>query len=758
MSTPFEPSRVFGNITFFVSSMLGMIVGITVATIMFLSLHFEQFFNSYHEHAQQLYRIRMVSDAFSIDVTPAPLANAIQGDIADVLHATRLLRGGSDVLVGYGEQRNYEDGFYFSDSSFFDVFSISLLQGDPETLLSTPESVVLTRDAVRKYFGATDPMGKTITVQSAKHYTVTGVCENVPKNTHFQFDFLASLITVKPEPEQNWTNMDCQTYVVLSENLPSEQLEGKLADLFRKKTDPRLWTGLLAQIRFVLQPLAEIRRDTVKKPGFTLFDETDTRIALFSIVAVLALLLTAIHWIHLVTARLITKTRTTTGGKITMGQLWQMVKRCWLETLILSLGASLVAAFLVMEWDSDLAELIGLDIVASTSLILSAAGLAWLGVVALSFLGSFPGFLAFAYHIPAVILKCMLNTFQFGLFIFLFVCSITVYNQLYYLQQKDPGFNVERTGAILLKGDRDVYLDELMSALETSPQIESLSLSEFLPFVGPYSSTSIRHGFSDQSFTASLLPVSPAFFDMFELQLLAGRGFSEQFSTDAQETFVINERTARILGLDSPVGASISLFDRNRRVIGVVRDFHYQPLYETIQPAVFVKHTGPFRYLLVKTRGDDPEEVVRILEERWQQLVPDWPLKYIKLEDKLSELYPSEDYLFRICVFSLGYGTLLVVLSLYATVSYLFGYYGPNKLLKAFLISLALLGLLPLLASLGFGPGTYLALNNWLEYYPYRVGLEALPLVSGIIFLFVLTLLYVALVAGYFLLRKRLPG
>ncbi|MGD8536980.1 MAG: ABC transporter permease, partial [Candidatus Aminicenantes bacterium] len=201
-------------------NIFGLAVGMACCILILLWVQDELSYDRYHEKADQIYRVvlkgRMSNREINFSTSPAPLANALVDDFSEVQEATRFLRS-RNVLVRYQDKHFNESLMLYTDSNFFDVFSIPLIKGDPKKVLSQPNSVVITKAAALKYFSEEDPIGKTLTMNNRVDFRVTGLAENVPNNTHFHTDFFASLVTIPDSRSPNWFSNPYHTYIVIRE-------------------------------------------------------------------------------------------------------------------------------------------------------------------------------------------------------------------------------------------------------------------------------------------------------------------------------------------------------------------------------------------------------------------------------------------------------------------------------------------------------------------------------------------------------------
>jgi len=751
-------SNARGKIVYAIFNILGLTVGISICALILLNIQDELSFDRYHEKAKQIYRVesRINGIEYASPITPAPLAKALTADFPEVLNATRLfwpnvlIQSGNqrfyelilwqNVLIQYGNQRFYENRFYFTDSSFFEIFTVPFIKGDPKTALSEPDCIVITKEMASKYFGDENPIGKTLSYQNEKNLRITGVSENVPQNSHFHFDFLASLSTLDSQQEQNWLSFHGNyTYILLAKNYPPQQLEEKFPEFKAKYIKSPF--HFLSYSNFFLQPLTDIH---LKSNSIMTF------IYIFLGISFLILILVPLNYINLATARLIHKAKATGLNKISHPIRMQLTRHFFKETLLFSFIAFIGSIILVALLLPVINSFTGKAFALTNPYNLLMPGLAWLALLIFSFIVSYPAFFICAYHFPAVLLKSLLNLVQFAIAITLIIITMTTYKQMDFLQNKDLGFTKNHVIEISLQGLQE--LSPFEDALRQSPDI--IDLAAFSGMGNFSGSVFVEGSVPDNSNVMYIMAVDYNFVQTLGLQIVQGRNFSKASPSDAKGAFLVNETAVRTVGWESPIGRKLDVLGRKGSVVGVVKDFHYKPLYKGIDPIVLYIEPSSFKYLFVKIKPQNVSSTIAFIENKWGEFVPDWPFEHTFLDEKLKKQYKTDEKAVQFLGFMSFYSIFIALFGIYGLVSYFIRHYGKNKIIKAWLISTGIICILLFIPSIIAWPVAYYALTKWLENFAYRIALSIGPFFITTLLLFVIAELAILLTAGFYKVKS----
>ncbi len=736
----------------------GLAVGIACCLLIFLFVQHELSYDRFHDEAASIYRVYNEVDMPS-GQTASFNASAYVGPtlteaFPEIETFVRLAQPRTSTVFAYEGQYYEESNLLYADSSVFGVFDFPLQQGNPTTALAAPFSLVLTASTARKYFGDADPIGAVLTTHgSDQAYTVTGILADVPTTSHLQFDGLIAMATAEATGTFSFEDMlDLRfaTYLRLHDNTSARALEAKFPDLVERLIgDFQRQNNIFNS--FGLVPLPEVYlHDAHRGLG-----QRGSRANLytFAAIALLTLLIACINFTNLATARSTRRAKEVGVRKMMGAQRRQLAGQFLGESILLSLGALLLAlglAGLSLPFFNTLAGItLPYAILLQPTFLLLLPGVA-LGVGLLA--GSYPALVLSGFR-PAKILKGQhlaspkgvllrkgLVVFQFAISVVLLVGTGIVYQQLRHMQQQDLGFRTEQMLVIDFRGDEQVreQLGVIKQAMARVPGVVASTASQAIPS---------RLGYTALAYVATadgetrevMMPVFPVdhdFLDVYDLTLLAGRNFSLSFPTDSTEGFLINETAARTFGFASPedaLGMSLREWGQQGQVIGVVSDFHYTSLRRAIEPMNFLLGASNARFLTVRIGTDALPQTVAALEAVWQQHAPHRPFDYRFLDESFEAQYRAEQRFGQLAGTFTGLAILVACMGLFGLATFMAEQrtkeIGIRKVLGASLPQLLLLlskefALLVLLAIVVASPLAYTLMQRWLDDFAYRIDIS----------------------------------
>jgi putative ABC transport system permease protein len=654
----------------------GLAIGLT--SFLFITLYVinELSYDRFHENYENIYRPKVVGrmSGGEIDqaITAAPMAQAMLNDYPEILRATRVTRMGA-WLIRFGDKKFNEDGVLFADSTFFSVLDFKLLKGDPKTALVKPRSMVLTEEFSKKYFGKQDPMGQLISVEEDTIlYTVTGVVQDVPDNSHIKFDMLASMSTYPGRANnQFWVSHNFYTYIVVKEGIEKSVLEEKLQGMVIKYVGPQLQEFLGLSIddfrkagndfRYVLEPLKDIHlkgapQYNLEPPGSL------STVYIFAVIALMILVIAIINYVNLATAKSASRAKEVGVKKVSGVNRSGLVFQFLGESLIIVTIATLLAVILVYALTPSFNQLTGKEI--SVDLLNSITGiislLLLIFVVGIS-AGFYPAFVLASFN-PVEVLKGTLNpgsmsktlrgilvVFQFTVSIIIIIGSIIVYDQLNFMTSKDLGFEKENLIVIRRPDAFFRQLEPFRTQLLQIPGIEKVGFSWALP-----GTTFSNNGFfkdddpEKNTYLLNQAGVSLDFPQALGVQLVEGRFFSREYGNDTL-SILINETAVKSLGLKDPIGKYILQprgpkdFQR-LQIIGVMKDFYIESMHKAITPVCFtvMGPGGGDKFATVRLTGNDVQGTIRAIEQTWQTFTTKQPFQYDFFTDSWNNLYRAE--------------------------------------------------------------------------------------------------------------------
>jgi putative ABC transport system permease protein len=655
-------------------NIFGLGLGIACCVLIFMFVQDELSYDNYHTKRDRIYRIihgeSTTSKPGEGSSNPywvwgnAPIGPALKSDFPEIEKVVQF-SGRADILLTHEDKAYQEDGVFFMDSTAFDVFSWTLLKGNPKTALAAPFSMVITESTARKYFGDEDPIGKILKGTESPgrsnrgDYTVTGIMADVPANSHFRFNALLSLSTFRnslPDIFTAWGYVDFYTYFLVGEQFDEAAFKKKIpAFLVRHKESPE------SRYLIDIEPLKDVylRTTAERQPGET---GSLPNIYVFSIIGLFILGIAMINFMNLSTARSMERGKEVGIRKSIGADRGSLVSQFLGESLMIVLLSTLIAVFIVLLALPYMAALTGKEL--NLERFLTWQTISWF--IAVMFVvglaaGSYPAFVLSGFN-PVMILKGKIRSsagginlrralvvFQFTLSIALIAGTIIVYFQMNHVLDKDLGFDKEQMLVLDYNYDGDVNTkSELLKAqLERNPSILSVGFSRSVPgSYYPHAGTEIetRDG-KMEMMGQPIFQVGMDFVTHFDLKLVAGRNYSREYPTDSTQAMIVNEAAARQYGYKNPaevVGKKFAQWGRSGVVIGVVKDFNYASLHRNIEPLTMPLVPYACRYLSLKIKSQNIEETIKSVGEVWKQLAPHRPFLYSFLDDDFNRQYQSD--------------------------------------------------------------------------------------------------------------------
>ncbi len=779
---------------FTIINITGLAIGLAACILILLYIADELSYDRFHEKSDRIYRITVHgvfgNNEFHSTYTAAPMAAAMLSEFPEVEYITRMmLRPQRSVRID--EKVFIEDRFFYADSSFFDVFSFELLAGDPKKVLSEPGHIVLTESTAKRYFGDEDPIGKTLVEDNRFHYTVTGLMKDVPSNSHFKFNVLASFTTLPWHSNPSWFNQSAQTYIVLSENADPNEMRAKL--------DPFLYRHIGEQ----LPKFLGITVDEFEASGQTygygmqnihgihLHSNLDgeyevngsiTYVYLFSTIAFFILLIACINFMNLSTARSVSRAKEVGIRKVLGSQRHQLIRQFLIESLLYSLVAMIIAVILIeisLPYFNHIA-LKQLSFNLQSNWLFIMALPIFVGITGLV-AGSYPAFYLSSFQPIKVIkgqfyqgmskgrFRSILVLFQYSISILLIIATLVIFKQLTYMQDKNMGYDEEHVVVIKrVNGLGNNAMPVFKQAILKNPDIINASYSIDLPG-DDYSSNSI--GVAGRPLDEiNIVMMQPADYDFIEtmgIQLAEGRWFNREFATDSVAV-IINQTAQKRLGITDIHTEKIVRHATPpdphliSHIIGVVEDFHFESLHRPIRTmAFYLLPEGSWaNRLAVRVQAGKMKETIDFLEAQWHTMESGQPFEYSFLDQSLEKFYKNDKRTLTIY-------TIFSLLAIFVASIGLFGLaayttesrtreIGIRKVLGAgepniiHLLSKEFTKWV-LLANVIAWPLAYLLMANWLNNFAYRIEIPwYLFVLAGLIALFVAlaTVIYQAVKAA----------
>ncbi len=695
---------------------------------------------------------------------PPAFATFVKQQYPEVETSTRILMSGDKYLMEAGDKKAYEKKGWFVESSFFKIFPLRLIKGDPAASLTMPFVVVISEDLANRYFGNVNPMGKTIKINK-QDYAVRGVLAKLPEHFHLKFNYLMSLASanIPKEGMEKWTWDQFYTYVKLKPGTNIQQLQDKFQAYVKKNIYPTL-----PQAGSTFLPLFQSLKNIHLQSSDFIYDNAirgnETYVKGLTIIALFVLVIACFNFINLATARSFRRAKEIGIRKVVGAERRQLVIQFIGETVLLSVLSVIIATIATLLLLPSLNEFTGKSISFNLftnpvlALLIIVAGII-IGILA----GIYPALVLSGFQ-PIKVLKNMklsgsgvstgwlrkaLVVVQFALSSLLIVSSTIVYRQIKYLNNKDLGFNKEQVVYFQIRdslANNPQTLETFKSELKRSPNVVSVTSGYGLPgdqFAGDR--ITIPGNGGDKEYPANVFIGDYDYVKTLGLKIIAGRDFSRDMSTDVEEAFIINETAVKELGFGIPEKALGQRLNWNKwipdslhpvkkgKVIGVVRDFHYKSLHEKVTASVIQIYPPVVFTAALKLKTAHLKKTVSYINNTWNKFSPGYPLDYKFMDETYGKMYENEEKL----------GSLLWIFTIMAIVVGCMGLFalaafnaeqrikeiGIRKVLGASAINI--MGLLSknflvlvLIGSLIAFPVAWWAMNNWLKDFPYRVNIS----------------------------------
>jgi putative ABC transport system permease protein len=749
-------SKAFSFINIF-----GLAIGLTCFMLIAVFVLNELSFDKYPAQARNMYRV-ILSVTGNGDVAAYPMVDVAVGegmknDFPEIKATTRL----SPVsdFIKFNDKQFKEEKIAFADSNFLQMFSIPLIEGDIKTALVQPNSMVISKAFAKKYFGNEEAVGKSLSVGTAGQlYKVTGLIDEIPENSHFHFDAFLSL-TSWHLTRQTWSNLGFYTYLLLNKNTDPKKLQKKFRQLVAEHVVPEIQHDMgvsLAEAQksintfvFSLQPLTDIHLYSHTK--YELEPNGNIQyVYIFSALALFILLLACVNFTNLSTARAVKRAREV-GIRKVMGSLKkQLIIQFLTEAVLLTFLSMLIAfglLFLLLPYFNQLSERqIPFSFFISDESVLAMISLVFItGIVA----GIYPAFFLSSFNTIKVLkgtpskgsqtnlLRSGLVVFQFFVSIALIIATIVVYQQLYFMQNKNLGYDKEQVlflpDARLLGKNQAAFKQQLSQ----NKNVVASSISRSVPGLPFMDGTEIypkNENGNGKEIHANIYHVDEDYLRTLGIKIISGRNFSKDFPTDSSAV-VINQAMVRELGWNrtNPIGKTIVRSGQQQiKVIGVVADFNYASAKQEIAPLMMMLGNN-YGGLVVKINTSDVKGFLSDLKKQWHHFNPEGALDYTFLDDNFAKLYASEIRTQQIFSAFAIIAIIIASLGLFGLSAFVIEQrtkeIGIRKVLGASVQNVLLLVSKDFLLLVGIAflisvPVTWWAMHNWLQDFAYRIHIQ----------------------------------
>jgi putative ABC transport system permease protein len=682
----------------------GLAVGIAACVLLFVVIRFENSFDKFHKHRDQLYRVATHfqngdGDNFSAGV-PFPVAKALRADYPQLKNVAAIFENDNQLVLIPGPNgetvKKFKEagGVFFAEPAFFEMFDFKVLSGDIKTSLKDPNTCFLTKETAEKYFGSTDAaMGRTVLIGSRTKtpVKVAGILDNPPLNSDFPFKIVSSYTTLAGTGIRNnledWvsTFSSAYTFVQLPDNYTAEQFNASLVG-FVKKHKPADYT----KDALIIKPLLEMHTDD-RFGNFRNHTFSKGLTRALGLIGIFLLIVACVNFINLATAQAVNRSKEVGIRKVLGSNRKQLVLQFIGETGVISFLAILLAQLIVLVVLPMLNSLLGIQLGFNPVTDLSLAGFLAGSWVLVTFLSGFYPALVLSGYDPitalknkiassnrsAISLRRGLVVLQFVIAQVLIIGTIVVVKQMNYFTSADMGFNKDAIINLPFPGDSlsRSKTGILAAELKKQPGIEGISFSFASPADNYGWSSDFRYNNSPKSteFGASLKWADTGYFRMYNLQFVAGRPY---LPNDTVREFVVNEATLARLGVKNPADAINKKIDfwngqKTGLIVGVIKDFHARSLRDPITPVVMSTWNDVYSTVNMKISQAKFKETLPVIERLWNTSFPDFVFEYQFLDEKIANFYRQERQLSELYKIFAGIAIFISCLGLYGLLSFM---------------------------------------------------------------------------------------
>ncbi|MBN1108550.1 MAG: ABC transporter permease [Bacteroidales bacterium] len=750
-------------------NIIGLTLGITSALFLAIYVSDELSYDRYHEKADRIYRVSSkiteTDDQFTWIIAQIPMGPQVVIDYPEVESFVRFINM-PQALYSFEDKQYVEEDFFYADSTLFDIFSYKVIRGEVRSAVKDPGKIVLTETVAARYFGSDDPIGKVIKTGNST-FEVTGVIEDVPSNSHFRFDAVSARNNL-PKQLGTWGNFGVFTYLLLPAGLDVNAFEEKMQGMYdaHMKT---IFESLKINIEYILEPITKIHLHSTNaaEPEPT---GSITYVIIFGIVALFLILIAAMNYMNLATARSASRAREVGLRKVVGSGRSLLVGQFLSESIVLTLISLIISIILFM------ALLPSFNILAGKSFNLSVlySPVAIISVIVLLLVtgvvgGSYPAFFLSAFS-PVTVLKGeitqgsggsmfrkILVVIQFTISVMMIICTLVVFRQINYLKTMDQGFDQENVISLQLRDQEMVRKYPVLKALLLENTDIKYVTSTNTP-MGEGSGKVIFNIETDQGMVQrgiNFAVVDHDFTETMGIEITEGRDFDKDMPSDTLYSVVVNQTLANRMGWTEPINKKVQLGDGeqiNARVIGVMKDYHQTGMYNEIESLMLVYREST-NTIYIKLRGQNNDQTISYIGEKWREVFPDQPFAFSWLSERFNNQFEADEKRGLIFTIFTMLAIAIACLGLFGLASYMVEQrtkeigirkvFGADEKIVIGLILKDFLILVLISVALATPLAWYL-MSGWLENYVYRSGISVFLLVFAAVITLVITVITVS--------------
>lgn len=740
----------------------GLAIGIACCLMIIMYIQDEFSYDKFHEKVERIYRVDVgdVGEGVPTNANSSfGVGPALAKDFADVEDFVRIRKMGRRVkiYIGYNEKKFYEEKFFFADSSFFNVFTFPLVEGDPATALKEPNSIVISESMAKKYFQNENPIGKQLETDpynsgTMMYFTVTAVAKDVADNSHFHFDFLASFDNQKEDLNRFAGIWPLYTYVLLNQSASPELLESQFVPFIKRHWCENPWYDIY------LQPIDEIRLYSKLNSEIEPVGDIND-IYIFSIVALLVLIIASINFMNLSTARSAGRAKEVGLRKVVGAEKHQLIYQFLGESIITSFFGGLFALFLIalllpifnQTADKNFTLLMLAD---PTILIGLVSVILFIGLAS----GSYVAFILSSFN-PVHTIKGIAKTktsgkfvrrglvvFQFVLSIAIIFCTITVREQMEYVKTQDTGYSKDELLVAFLNKDLRQNYEAFRSELVNHSCIKNTTTSSYVPTRGS-AHNGMRYEGMNEDIVQVIYNIDKEFLDTYDLKLAAGENITHPLTKEQLGGILVSNSAYAEAGYKSPedaLGKRLTYLQATGIIKGIVNDINIYSFHEPAMATIYyITPIEKHDYVSIRLKGGAITESLEYIKSVWAEVTPNYPMEYFFLDESFDAMHRADQRLSEVFKY---FGLLAIFVACMGLIGMAAfsaeqrrKEIGIRKTLGApvlkiyYLLSMDLLKWV-LIANLIALPIGYFVMKQWLQNFAYQIDIDLwLFIASGLL-------------------------
>jgi len=739
-------------------NLVGLSLGLTVGVLILLFVTDELAYDKFHHKADRIFKITTANPkGRGMETNAWPVAHKLITEFPEVEAVVYTRRASSNLMVNY-EGHRYEHNIFYAGEDFFKIFSFNLIEGDLETALKDPFSIVITEEMKRRYFSSDIVLGKTITLRDSLEFTITGVAENIPTQSHIQFDMLASFTTYEKLVDwfsysEGWGNFNVRNYMLLKEGANIKDIKEKASGIYMDNVGDWLKEmGMEFYVNFI--PLNEVYLKSDMPNGFGPKSSIE-QVYLVSAIAIFVILLACINFVNLTTARSVYRAKEVGIRKIVgstrSGLFWQFMSEAFILTLIAFSSVAIIVDFTLPFFNKLMGKTYELQSLFNSNVLL---GLFILIVIVSILAGFYPAMVLSGYK-PAEVLKGRMQSsakgvrlrrwlvvFQFSISGALVLATLVVLNQLDYMRNQNLGFDKEQI--LVMDATRvpgSASHNAFKNSLKSLSGVENVSFTNALPgrpgWQGQWAYPETIE--EENQIDTEYMAIDENYISTLGLELIAGTNFDLNNKTELEDGLIINETTVREMGWQTPENAiGKKIVSPSQRpagiVIGVVKDYHGLGLQNHIWAKVMDYSSQDYgRYYAVRFSTGQTSNLISNAKHLWGENLGDYQFEYFFLDQDFDRQYRSEERLMQVFIIFAILTIIIAAVGLLGLVSFIVHSrvkeIGIRKVLGANVLSITRLlskefVMLVIIANLITFPMVWYFGNKWLNDFAYHLDIN----------------------------------